>query len=156
MGDPAFGTDTRAFDKEALRLAQQLDDVYRREGERPNAVERDIMQRRLYESCFGIHNHYSGERKPFSLVAARQKEETYLYSKKLLDYDRYFELRVKEHTGLNIAEFFAQPFPDIEFMFAKCDKLNKREELSAEDLKRKYEAALANEEEKKKQEKNKG
>lgn len=130
------------FEEEATRLALEIDAVNKAEGLTLDSVSRDIMLRKLYETTYGIHNHYAPGQSPLALSAARQKEEVYLYSKKAEDYRRFMDLGMAALTGLSLTEFFDLPAPDIEFLFAEAEIQNKLEGASAAKLEAKLKAAL--------------
>lgn len=96
-----------------------------------DGISRDIILRKLYETCYGIHNHYTPGQRPLAIVAARQKEEVYLYSKKIEDYNKFIDLDMVTLTGLNIVEFFKQPVADINFLFDKAERIRKADGLTA-------------------------
>lgn len=148
MTDPSFGTDSDAFEKEATRLAIELDGFKKTEGIEMDGISRDIMLRKLYETAYGIHNHYAPNQKPLALVTARQKEETYLYSKKAVDQRRFVELGMAQATGMGMKEFFTLPAADCEYMFEVVKRSNKREGSTVEELQKQLEAALESEKKK--------
>lgn len=137
-----FGSDSSAFEKEAARLAEEIAQVERDEGIKMDAISRDIILRRLYETFYGIYNHYSGKTKPLDLITARQKEEVYLYSKKVQDIERFIELGVAAATGLSMTAFFNQPAADINHIFAIMSKRNKGESVQAKDLENQLKRAM--------------
>lgn len=121
------------------------------EGIEPDGIDRDIILRKLYETAYGIHNHYAPNQKPLALVTARQKEETYLYSKKANDQRRFIELGVAQSTGMSMTEFFDMPAADCEYVFDLVKRTNKREGATVEELQKQLEAALEAEKVKKNQ-----
>lgn len=75
-------------------------------------------------------------------MTARQKEETYLYSKKANDQRRFIELGVAAATGMSMTEFFDMPAADCEYIFDLVKRTNKREGATVEEIQKQLEAAL--------------
>lgn len=137
-----FGTDSTAFEKEAVRLSDEIAKVEREEGVKVDSISRDIILRKMYETFYGIYNHYSGKTKPLDVVTARQKEEVYLYSKRVKDIERYIELGVHAATGISMDKFFELPVADAEFIFSIVARRNKGESTQAKDLETQLKKAM--------------
>lgn len=107
-----------------------------------DAISRDIILRKMFESCYGIFNHYAPDQKPLALVTARQKEETFLYSKKAVDYQRFIDLGMATATGMSLNEFFEMTVPDIELIFSLVEHSNKMEGQTGAALEKKLKQAM--------------
>jgi hypothetical protein len=103
-------------------------------GERPDNVDSEMMMRALYETAFGIHNHYSGKQHPFAPVAAYPKEDFLPYSSRFRDYARYMDERILEATGIPMDRFFARPRPEIETIFGLVRLRNRKQVATAEEV----------------------
>lgn len=116
--------------------------MFKAEGIEMDSVSRDILLRKLYETCYGIHDHYGPNQKPLALVTARQKEETFLYSKKAVDYQRFIDLGIASATGMSLNEFFEMTVPEIELIFSLVEHSNKVEGQSGAALEKKLKQAM--------------
>lgn len=125
VNDPNFGLDTTIFDQEIER-ARQSAIAAAKDGVSPSFVEREMVLRSVYESSFGIRNHFSGKQRPLAMVAANPKEDYAPYSSRYRDVVAFIEERVHEATGLSMDEFFRRPRADIELIFAAVKQSNKK------------------------------
>lgn len=82
--------------------------------------------RGLYETSFGIRNHYGPDQHPFAPVAANPKEDYGPYSSMYRDAVTFAEERVHEALGLSFDEFFRRPREDIEILLAAVRQRNKK------------------------------
>lgn len=98
--------------------------------------------RTLYESSFGIANHYAPDRHPFALVAANPKEDYGPYSSRYKDYTTFIDERVFEATGIPMDKFFHQPRPVIERMLASVRQRNRKHTATADQVAAAAEAAM--------------
>jgi len=130
VNDPHFGLDTEVFDRELDRIKTDTQAL----GERPDYVDSEMMMRALYETAFGIHNHYGGKQHPFAPVAAYPKEDFAPYSSRFRDYARYMDERIFEATGIPLDSFFKRPRAEIETIFGLVRLRNKKQSASAEEI----------------------
>ena len=100
----------------------------------PDYIDSEMMMRTLYESSFGIHNHYAGNQHPFALVAAYPKEDYAPYSSRYRDQVVFIEERVYEATGISMDAFFAKTRSEIESILAVVRQRNKKHSATAEDV----------------------
>lgn len=131
--------DTSLYDAELERVKKLTKDL----GLTPDYIDNEIMMRTLYESSFGIHNHYAGEQHPFALVAAQPKEDYTPYSSRYRDYVAFIEERVHEATGLDMDSFFARPRHEIELILGAVRQRNKKHSATHDEVARAAAAAQA-------------
>lgn len=122
VNDPNFGIDTTAFDAELERLKKDTLES----GFTPDYIDNDLVMRGLYETAFGIRNHYGPEQHPFAMVAANPKEDYWPYSSKYRDTVVFIEERVHEALGIDIDTFFKKPRHEIELLLAAVRQRNKK------------------------------
>lgn len=110
------------FDAELERLKKDTLES----GVKPDFVEAQIVMRGLYETSFGIRNHYGPDQHPFAPVAANPKEDYGPYSALYKDAVTFVEERVHEALGLSFDEFFRKPRREIETLLAVVRQRNKK------------------------------
>jgi hypothetical protein len=130
VNDPNFGLDTELYDAELERIKTAT----KTEGIEPDYIDSEMMMRTLYESSFGIHNHYAGKQHPFALVAAHPKEDYAPYSSRYRDQVVFIEERVYEATGISMDAFFAKTRKEIESILAVVRQRNKKHSATAEEV----------------------
>ena len=106
-------------------------------------MSREVMLRKAYETCYGIHNHYAAGQKPFDRVKARRKEEVFLYSDKIKDYQRFIDLGMASLTGMGMDAFFKLPYAEVEALFNMARHVAKKENAGTAELERQLKEALA-------------
>jgi hypothetical protein len=114
--------ETDRFDAELDRVKSVIKDS----GEKLDWVDNELMMRAIYESAFGIRNHYGPKVSPLAPVAANPKEDYLPYSSKYRDHAVFIEEKVFEATGMSMQTFFDRPRADIEMDFALVKQKNKR------------------------------
>lgn len=90
------------------------------------------MMRTVYESSFGIHNHYGPNQHPFALVAAHPKEDFAPYSSRFRDYAAYISARIYETTGIPMDRFFDRPRAEIEMIMGLVRVSNRKQAHDAD------------------------
>lgn len=123
-------------------LAVRLAAFEKETGERPNARAKDILLRRLYESAYGIFNHYDPSASPLALVSARQKDELFLYSKTARDMERFIEAGVYQATGTSYDQWMGLPVPEAELMLELTARKNRGDSVTVGQMEKKLKEAL--------------
>ena len=122
--------DTDLYDTELARIREVIQET----GDKPDYVDSEMMMRTVYESAFGIHNHYGPNQHPFALVAAHPKEDFVPYSSRFRDYAAYINARVYETTGIPMDKFFDRPRAEIEMIMGLVRVSNRKQAHTADEI----------------------
>lgn len=122
--------DTELYDRELDRIKNATLDS----GFTPDHVDSEVMMRTLYESAFGIHNHYAAGQHPFARVAAYPKEDYGPYSSRYRDYASFVDERIYEATGIPMDRFFDRPRREIEMILGMTRVRNKKQTATADEV----------------------